>query len=292
MIAIRWRFAEQLTRLASKRYADVGNVRKGAAVRKFSSINTQIKRYIAPTLAVWIMTLATIGLAQDNSVASASVPDAPSSAPAASPAAVESTRPSDDKPTKVEASIFSSLFMSGKTQNQFQPLNAKKRIGVYARDLFSPVHFALAGISAGVNQAQDSPKEWGEGVQGYATRFGSYYAESVVADVLQMTGEDILHEDNIYYGSGEAGFGSRVGYAIKSSVLARGADGTQHFSISQVGSTAGASFISRLWQPASNASARDGAVNFAISLATNAGVNVVREFLPDFTRRIFRHGEK
>jgi hypothetical protein len=244
---------------------------------------------------MFAVAVGTVGLAQDADPAQSSALDSPSAtAPSAPvPKAVEPVQPAtDDKPTKVEASIFASLFMAGKTQEQFQPLDAKKRIGVYARDLFSPVHFALAGISAGIDQAQDSPKEWGEGVEGYATRFGSYYAESVVADVLQMTGEDVLHEDNIYYGSGKHGFGSRVGYAVKSSVLARGRDGTQHFSISQVGSTAGASFISRLWQPASNGSARDGAVNFGISMATNAGVNVVREFLPDFTRHIFRRGPK
>jgi hypothetical protein len=107
-----------------------------------------------------------------------------------------------------------------------------------------------------------------------------------------MIGEDILHEDNFYYGSGEHGFWKRTKYAVKSSVLARGADGTQHFSISQVGSTAGAAFISRLWQPRSQDTAADGAKSFGISLATNAGVNVLREFLPDVARHIFRRGEE
>jgi hypothetical protein len=78
-----------------------------------------------------------------------------------------------------------------------------------------------------------------------------------------------------------------VRYAVKSSVLARGADGTQHFSVSQVGSTAAAAFISRLWQTPSTDSAEDGAKSFGISLATNAGINVVREFLPDVTRHVF-----
>jgi hypothetical protein len=109
--------------------------------------------------------------------------------------------------------------------------------------------------------------------------------------MLQMAGEDVLHEDNLYYGSGERGVWRRVQYAVKSSVLARSDDGTQHFSVSQVGSTAGAAFISRLWQPRSNDSAGDGAVSFGISMATNAGVNVLREFLPDVTRLVFHRRE-
>jgi hypothetical protein len=74
-----------------------------------------------------------------------------------------------------------------------------------------------------------------------------------------------------------------------SSVLARSNDDTQHFSVSQIGSTAAASFISRIWQPRGNDSAADGAVNFGINMASNAGVNVVREFLPVVTRHIFHN---
>jgi hypothetical protein len=191
-----------------------------------------------------------------------------------------------------ESSLFYSLFMAGKTQDQFQPLTAKERLKVYAKDLLSPFHFAMAGASAGITQVQNVPPEWGQGAEGYARRFANYYAYATTSSMLQMAGEDLLHEDNLYYGSGEHGVWKRVSYAVKSSVLARGNDGTQHISISQIGSTAGAAFISRLWQPASNNSAGDGAVSFGISMATNAGVNVIREFLPDVTRHIFHRAEQ
>jgi len=194
-----------------------------------------------------------------------------------------------DQPNAVEASLFSSLFMAGKTQDQFKPLTPKERLKVYAKDLLSPFHFFLAGFSAGITQLQDSPKAWGLGAQGYGLRFANYYGEATIASVLQMTGEDLLHEDNLYYGSGEHGVWKRLKYAVASSVLARSNDGTQHFSVSQVGSTAASSFISRIWQPRSNDSAGDGAVNFGINMASNAGVNVVREFLPGITNHIFHH---
>lgn len=56
----------------------------------------------------------------------------------------------------------------------------------------------------------------------------------------------------------------------------------------EVAALPGRLFISRLWRPRSNDSAGDGAVSFGISMATNAGVNVIREFLPDVTHHIFR----
>ena len=143
-----------------------------------------------------------------------------------------------DEPTPVEKSLFSSLLMAGKTKDQFKPLTPKERLEVYEKDLLSPFHFLLAGFSAGITQLQDSPKAWGLGAQGYGLRFANYYGEAVIADVLQLTGENLLHEDNLYYGSGEHGVWKRMRYAIASSVLARGSNGTQHFSVSQVGSTA------------------------------------------------------
>ena len=206
--------------------------------------------------------------------------------PAQSGFDTNSPAPVDDS-SKVEHSLFASLFMAGKTQDQFTPLTPKKRLKVYSEDLFSPFHFFMAGASAGVAQAKNIPSEWGQGAEGYGRRYANYYATATVSNMLQMAGDDLLHEDNLYYGSGEHGVWRRVKYAVKSSVLARGADGTQHFSISQVGSTAGAAFISRLWQPRDERSFADGAQSFGIALATNAGVNIVREFLPDVTRRIF-----
>ncbi len=193
----------------------------------------------------------------------------------------------EESPSRVESSLFASLFMAGKTQDQFKPLTAKERVKVYADDLFSPFHFFMAGAAAGITQAQNVPPGWGQGAEGYGRRFANYYASATVSNMLQMAGEDLLHEDNLYYGSGEHGIWRRVKYAVKSSVLARSEDGSRHFSISQVGSTAGAAFISRLWQPRDERSAGDGAVSFGISMATNAGVNVIREFLPDITGHLF-----
>jgi len=69
-------------------------------------------------------------------------------------------------------------------------------------------------------------------------------------------------------------------------VLARHDDGSRYVSISQVSGTAAGAFLSRAWQPASQRSAGDGAVSFGISMASNMGFGVVKEFLPDLGRVI------
>jgi hypothetical protein len=57
-------------------------------------------------------------------------------------------------------------------------------------------------------------------------------------------------------------------------------------SISQLGGVAAGAFLSRYWQPPSQRSAGDGAVSFGITMASNMGFSVLKEFLPDLGRII------
>ena len=190
---------------------------------------------------------------------------------------------------KTEASLFYFLVMSGKTQGQFQPLTQSQRAEAYAKGLFSPFLFATAGVSAGIAQWDDVPHAWGQGVEGYGKRFANYFAKQTITRTLRWGAEAALHEDNRYFQSGKQGLWPRLKYCIASSVIARRDDGRQVFSLSRVGSTAGAAFISRTWQPNSDNSVKDGVASFGISMGANAGINVLREFLPDVLRK-FRRG--
>jgi hypothetical protein len=217
---------------------------------------------------------------KDTTAQPPTVPVTPSPLPKAPAATVA---PSENKLT---SSLFYFLLISGKTKDQFRPLTQKERAEVYAKGLLSPFHFLTAAGSAGIAQWKDTPAAWGQGADGFADRFGNYMAKQAVQRTLRWWGEAALHEDNRYFGSGEHGIWRRTRYAVVSSVLARHDNGKQYFSFSQLGSTAGAAFISRLWQPSTNSSAGDGAESFGIAMGASAGLNVLREFLPDAMRKI------
>lgn len=72
-------------------------------------------------------------------------------------------------PSRVESSLFASLFMAGKTQDQFEPLTRKERLKVYADDLFSPFHFFMAGASGRNRSGAECPT-------GVGTRRGGVWA--------------------------------------------------------------------------------------------------------------------
>ena len=89
-----------------------------------------------------------------------------------------------------------------------------------------------------------------------------------------------LHEDNRYVRSSESSTKRRIYNAMNGTFFARNDEGRKRFSFSRIGSYAGASMISRSWQPPSSDSLGTVPVNVATAIGINMGMNVVREFWP------------
>jgi hypothetical protein len=166
----------------------------------------------------------------------------------------------------------------------FTPMTRSERLRGYLTGTFGPGSLAKAAARAGLDQWRDSPKEWGQGGQGFADRLGNAYAKHIIRGTLQYGASSVLHEDDRYLASGQTGFWSRTKYAISSTFLARRDNGGRTFAFARVGSAAGTAFISRTWQPASTSSASHAASGFGFTLAGDLGSNVIREFWPDLKR--------
>jgi hypothetical protein len=182
--------------------------------------------------------------------------------------------------------IVNYLNMAGaKKAADFQPLTQTERNRLYFKALVNPIGFFKAGFSAGLDQLNNKPEEWGQGASGYGKRYANIEGQYLIQRTVTFGLSSALHEDNRYFNSGKHGFWPRAGYALESGMLARHDDGSRHISISQIGGVAAGAFLSRLWQPTSQSSAGDGAVSFGITMASNAGFGLVKEFLPDLGRR-------
>lgn len=191
--------------------------------------------------------------------------------------------------------IFNYLNMAGtKTSSDFRPLTQSERNHLYLKTMTNPLGFAKAGFSAGIDQWKDKPGEWEQGMSGYGKRFANILGQYSIQRTVTFGLSSALHEDNRYFNSGKQGVWPRVGYALASGVLARRDDGTRRISASQLGGVAAGAFLSRFWQPPSQSSAGDGAVSFGLTMASNMGFSIVKEFLPDLGRAISKkhHDEK
>jgi hypothetical protein len=169
---------------------------------------------------------------------------------------------------------------------QFSPMTRSERLRNYMANVFSYEAILRSAAGAGIRQASGTPKEWGGGAEAYGERVGSGYAQHFIDRTLQYGISSLLHEDNRYFVSGQTGFLRRTKYAIKSTLMARHDNGNQYVSVSRIGGAAGGAFISREWDPRSINSAGDGAVSFGITMGTEMGFNVFREFWPDMKRHL------
>lgn len=188
---------------------------------------------------------------------------------------------------KAAARLQDYLNMAGsQTARDFSPLTQGERTNLFLKSLINPWGYFKGAMSAGIDQWNDKPSEWGQGAQGYGKRFANITGQYSVQKAVTFLASSALHEDNRYFGSGEHGIWPRTRYALMSSVLARHDSGRRSISLSQLGGVAAGAFIARLWLPSSQSSAADGAVSFGISMGGNAATSVLKEFLPDLLRRV------
>jgi hypothetical protein len=210
------------------------------------------------------------------------------------PVAQEQTDADPKKPgSGLMDSVFNFLNMAGaKKSKEFVPMTQAERNRLYFKTMVNPIGFVKSGFSAGIDQANDKPEEWEQGASGYGRRFANIVGQYAIQRTVSYGLGSALHEDNRYFNSGRQGVWPRTGYALTSGILARHDDGSRHFSISQVGGVAAGAFLARTWLPPSQSSAGAGAVSFGISMASNMGFSVVKEFLPDLGRALAKKQKK
>ncbi len=101
----------------------------------------------------------------------------------------------------------------------------------YLFDAFGPYPIVFAGIAAGINQYQNTPPEWKQGVDGYGKRFGSDFAIAGVTTTTRYALSEAFHEDTLYYRCECKGKFRRFSHAVISTFTARrGDDGHRVFS--------------------------------------------------------------
>jgi hypothetical protein len=166
------------------------------------------------------------------------------------------------------------------TRTTYVPMTQAERLRYYFKHMFSVESVLRSSAGAGINQAMNTPSEWGQGATGYGRRFASSFGAHIVQSTVMYGTGAVLHEDNRYFRCGETGAGARLKYAILGTFRARHDDGSEHFSWSRITSYGAAAAISRAWQPPSNRGAIHAVNSFAISVGAEAGFNVAREFLP------------
>jgi hypothetical protein len=138
-------------------------------------------------------------------------------------------------------------------------------------------------FGAAIGQADNSPHEWGQGVHGFAERYGSGLAGNVSRQSFAFVLESAFHEDPRYFPSEDKTKKERALNALKQVIVCKTDSGNSEFAWARVISQVGAGQFVNVWQPPSTGSVADGFKRSGIGLGADAAYNFMQEFLP-FTR--------
>jgi hypothetical protein len=171
------------------------------------------------------------------------------------------------------------------------PLNTRQKFQLGWKFVFNPFSLAIAGFSAGIEQANNTYSGYGQGAQGYAKRFGASYADLVSGTFLgSVIIPAVLKQDPRYFYKGTGSKKSRFFYAVANAVICKGDNGHWQPNYSNVLGSLAAGGISNLYYPASD---RNGVAltfeNTLIGLGGSAASAVFQEF---FSKKLTPHVEE
>jgi hypothetical protein len=160
------------------------------------------------------------------------------------------------------------------------PLSSKQKFQLAWKTMIDPVTFALAGVSAGVQQAQNDFSGYGQGALGYAKRFGATYTDEATSTFIgSALLPSLLKQDPRYFYKGSGSKVSRTFYAIANSVICKGDNGRWQPNYSAIVGGLASGAISNLYYPPKDRGAALVFESTAIGTAETAVINILQEFL-------------
>jgi hypothetical protein len=171
------------------------------------------------------------------------------------------------------------------TNKDALPLTAGQKYQLFFKSATDPWPFALAAFVSGIDQAENSFPEYGQGVQGYAKRFGASYTDYFTGNLLgNAVLTSLLHEDPRFFQKGTGSATSRALWAAGSTVWCKRDKGTWGPNYANViGNLMGAA-VSNLYYPESDRTA-SGTIERGLTVTVEGIVGAeVIEFWPDVVR--------
>jgi hypothetical protein len=165
------------------------------------------------------------------------------------------------------------------------PLTAGQKYRLFFKSATDPWPFLLTAAGAGIDQAEDSFPAYGQGMEGYAKRWGAGYADYFTGNLL---GNAVLaamfKEDPRYFQKGTGSKMSRFLWAASSTVWCKRDNGTWGPNYANVlGNLMGAA-VSNVYYPEADRTA-SGTIGRGVTVTAQAIIgSEVIEFWPDMVR--------
>ena len=160
------------------------------------------------------------------------------------------------------------------------PLSPRQKFELALKATIDPMNFGLVGGSALLQQATDSWGGYGQGMQGYAKRYGANYADLITSTFIGSAMlPSIFKQDPRYFYKGTGTKKSRILYALANAVICKGDNGRWQANYSAILGGIASGGISNLYYPPGDRGVELTFENAAIGLGTTAAANILQEFV-------------
>lgn len=157
---------------------------------------------------------------------------------------------------------------------------------LFVDESIDPVNFLQAGFDSAIDQATNRDPTFGQGAAGYGKRFAAQLADSGTSRFFKdFVYPSIFFEDPRYYRLGHGTVKARLLHAASHVFVAHHENGTPMFNYSEWLGSFTAAELSNLYHPGNEHGVGDTAVRVASGVAFDIGYDMLREFLPEITRK-------
>jgi hypothetical protein len=165
-------------------------------------------------------------------------------------------------------------------------LAPRQKFHLFIRNTFEPVTIISSAFDAGLAQAQDTDPTFGQGAEGYGKRIGAAMADRVSSDFFHTFAFPVIfRQDPRYYRLGQGTTGGRTGHALTHVFVARNDSGKKMFNYSEWLGTTASVALGNTYHPGNRRGVGPASGRVAISVGTDVGFDLLREFWPELVRK-------
>ena len=165
-------------------------------------------------------------------------------------------------------------------------LELKDKFLLFVQDTIDPETFLGVGFDAGIDQAENSDRAFGQGAAGYGKRFGAEFADQTSSGFFKdFAFPSLFSEDPRYYRLLHGSTERRAFHAMEHAFVAHRDNGKHMFNFSEWLGTTSAVAVSNLYHPGNRRGFGPAAQRVGFSVLTDAGFDLLREFWPEISRK-------
>ncbi len=168
-----------------------------------------------------------------------------------------------------------------------QSLSAPQKIIFSFTEVARPITLLPALYSASYEQLFNTDPKYGHDAGAFGEKFGAAMLRSASVRVFSDgVFAAAFHQDPRYYRIAHGNIVKRGLLSARQAIMRRGDDGSDQFNYSGIIGRAAAAALTTTYYPEPSVTGKVVGLTFATSIATDAGGDLVLEFLPNIIRKV------